>query len=188
MRPLYCWDRGFERRSRWPSGLRRTSLADYLQGLRDWIPPGAWLFVLCVVSRDKMAKRRTIKTKKQVRMKYKVQENTKKKKSHWTQGVYLLCLLVLWVLKTLRRKDYTYRGVPLGMCIYCVLSSEIINHLRPQLGRLKWSLKKYPLFLRCLSEKWQQTAPQGLSGTSWSLIYLWKPSLDVKESRFPFRF
>jgi hypothetical protein len=31
---------------------------------------GAWMFVFCVVSKDKMAKCRTMKRKKQVRMKY----------------------------------------------------------------------------------------------------------------------
>jgi hypothetical protein len=39
----------------------------------------AWTFVLCVLSKDKNAKCRIIKTKKQVRMKYREQENTKKK-------------------------------------------------------------------------------------------------------------
>ena len=35
--------------SRWPSGLRRGSAADGLLGLWVCIPPGAWMFVLCVV-------------------------------------------------------------------------------------------------------------------------------------------
>jgi hypothetical protein len=39
---------------------------------------GAWMFVLCVLNQDKSQKYRTIKTKKQVRMKYREQENTKK--------------------------------------------------------------------------------------------------------------
>ena len=38
------------------------------------------MFVFSVVSTDKKEKCRTVKTKKQVRMKYRVQENTKKKK------------------------------------------------------------------------------------------------------------
>ena len=38
---------------RWPSGLRLGSAADRLLGLRVRIPPGAWMFVLCVVSKDK---------------------------------------------------------------------------------------------------------------------------------------
>ena len=37
------------------------------------------MFVLCVVSKDKKAKCRIMKTKKQVQMKYRVQENTTKK-------------------------------------------------------------------------------------------------------------
>ena len=37
------------------------------------------MFVLCVLNRDKSQKYRTIKTKNQVRMKYREQENTKKK-------------------------------------------------------------------------------------------------------------
>jgi hypothetical protein len=41
------------------------------------IPPEAWMVVLCV-ERTKKAKWRTITTKKQVRMKYRVQENKKK--------------------------------------------------------------------------------------------------------------
>jgi hypothetical protein len=32
----------------WSSGLRRGSTADRLLGLRVRIPPGAWMFVLCV--------------------------------------------------------------------------------------------------------------------------------------------
>jgi hypothetical protein len=38
-------------RSQWPSGLRRGSAAGRLLGLRARIPPGAWVFVLCVVSK-----------------------------------------------------------------------------------------------------------------------------------------
>ena len=37
----------------WPSGLRRGSAVDRLLELRVRIPPGAWMFVLCVVSKDK---------------------------------------------------------------------------------------------------------------------------------------
>jgi hypothetical protein len=36
-----------------PSGLRRESATDRLQGFRFRISPGAWMFVLCVVSNDK---------------------------------------------------------------------------------------------------------------------------------------
>ena len=69
-------------RSQWLSGVRRGSAADRLLGLRLRILPESWMLVLCVVREDKKAKCRTIKTKKQVRMKYRVQENTKEK-SHW---------------------------------------------------------------------------------------------------------
>ena len=55
--------------------------ADRLLGLRVRIPHGACTFVLCVVSKDKKAKCRTIKTKTQVRIKYK-RENNKKNPSH----------------------------------------------------------------------------------------------------------
>jgi hypothetical protein len=48
--------------------------------LRVRISPGAWMFVLCVVNNDKKARSRTVKTKTQVRMKYRVQENTRKDK------------------------------------------------------------------------------------------------------------
>ena len=55
-----------------PRGLRRGSVTSHLVGLRVRIPSGAWMFVLCVVSQDKKkAKARIIKTKKQVRIKYK---------------------------------------------------------------------------------------------------------------------
>ena len=36
-------------RFQWPSGLRRGSAAACLLGLRVRIPPGAWMFVCCVV-------------------------------------------------------------------------------------------------------------------------------------------
>ena len=49
--------------------------------LRVRIPPGALMSVLCVVSKDKKAKCRTIKTKKQVRMKY--EQNKKEYKKSW---------------------------------------------------------------------------------------------------------
>ena len=58
-------------RSQWPCGLKRGSAADRLLGLRIRNPLGAWMFVLCVVSKDKMTKCERVKTKKQVRMKYK---------------------------------------------------------------------------------------------------------------------
>jgi hypothetical protein len=48
-----------------PSSLRRGAKAHRLLGLRVRIPPGAWMFVLCVVSEDKKIKCTTIKTKKQ---------------------------------------------------------------------------------------------------------------------------
>ena len=65
-------------RSQWPSGLRRGSAADRLLGLRVRIVPGGMdVCVVCCKYRRK-AKCRTIKTKKQVRMKYRVQKNTKK--------------------------------------------------------------------------------------------------------------
>ena len=35
--------------SQWPNRLRRGSAADRLLGLRFQIPPGAWMFVLCVL-------------------------------------------------------------------------------------------------------------------------------------------
>ena len=52
-------------------GLGRRSLDSHLLGLRVRIPPGAWMFVLCVLySKDKKAKVRTAHTKKQIRIKY----------------------------------------------------------------------------------------------------------------------
>jgi hypothetical protein len=53
-------------RSQWPRGLRCRSAAARLLRLRVRIPPGAWMFVLCVLSEDNKAKCRTVNTKKQV--------------------------------------------------------------------------------------------------------------------------
>ena len=53
-------------------------VAEQLMGLRIRILPGALIFVLCVVSKDKKAKCRTIKTKNEIRMKYTIQENKTK--------------------------------------------------------------------------------------------------------------
>jgi hypothetical protein len=66
------------RRFQWPSGLGLGSAADLLLGFRVRIPPGAWMFVSCVVSKDKKPKCRTTKTKRQLRMKYRVKENINK--------------------------------------------------------------------------------------------------------------
>ena len=66
-------------RSQWPSGLRRGSGGDRLLGWRVRIPPAAWMFVLCVVIKDKKAKCRTISIQKQVWMKYKQSTSEYKK-------------------------------------------------------------------------------------------------------------
>jgi hypothetical protein len=61
-------------RSRWPSGLRRTSVADRLLGLRVRFQPGARMFVLCQLhSKDKKYKRHSQdnQDKEVVQMKYK---------------------------------------------------------------------------------------------------------------------
>jgi hypothetical protein len=55
-------------------------------GDRIPFPPAAWIFLLCAVSRDKKAKCRRIKTKRQVRMKYKQSTREYKKKSRWGPG------------------------------------------------------------------------------------------------------
>jgi hypothetical protein len=65
------------RRSQWSCGLRRGFAAIRLLGLRVRIPPRAWMFVLGVVSKDK---RQNSGPWRQVRMKHRVEENTKKKK------------------------------------------------------------------------------------------------------------
>jgi hypothetical protein len=39
-------------RSQWPRGLRRRSTAARLLGLWVRIPPGAWMFVLCLLYKD----------------------------------------------------------------------------------------------------------------------------------------
>jgi hypothetical protein len=66
--------------SQWSEGLSRGCAADRLLGLGVRIPPGACMFVLCVVSTDW----RTVKTKTQVRMEYRVQKNTK----NWVIGIF----------------------------------------------------------------------------------------------------
>ena len=64
--------------------LDGTRIESRLLGLRVRIPLEAWIFVLCVVREDKQAKCRTIKTKKQVRMKYKQNTGEYKKKFPWS--------------------------------------------------------------------------------------------------------
>ena len=64
-------------RSQWPSGLRRTSVADRLLGLRVRFQPGAWMFVLCQLhSKDKTYKRHSQdnQDKEVVHMKYREQQ------------------------------------------------------------------------------------------------------------------
>jgi hypothetical protein len=39
----------FRGRSQWPRGLRRRSAAERLLGSWVRIPPGAWMFVSCIV-------------------------------------------------------------------------------------------------------------------------------------------
>ena len=58
--------------------VAERSAVAHLLGLQVRVPPGTWMFVLCVVGKNKKTKCRTIKTKTQIRMKYRVQENTKK--------------------------------------------------------------------------------------------------------------
>ena len=65
-------------RTQRPRGLRRRAVAGRPLGLRVRIPTRTWMFVLCVVSKETKVKSRTLKKKKQVRMKYRVQENIKK--------------------------------------------------------------------------------------------------------------
>ena len=62
-----------------------------LLGWRARIPPRAWMFVLCVLySKDKRQEARTVRTKKQVRIKHKVREISKK--SQW-RGIMHVCFL-----------------------------------------------------------------------------------------------
>jgi hypothetical protein len=68
---------GIECRFQLPSGLRGGPVADRLQGFLVRILPWALMFVSCVVSKRQRAKCRTMKTNKQLRMKYRVQGNTK---------------------------------------------------------------------------------------------------------------
>jgi hypothetical protein len=51
-----------------PSGLKRGSAAERLLGWRVRIPPGEWMFVLCMLyNKDKRQKCMTIKTKEKVK-------------------------------------------------------------------------------------------------------------------------
>ena len=63
-----------ECRSHWPSGLRRVSTVDRLLGLRVRFPPGAWMFVLCVLySKDKRQSQDN--QDKEVRISYRQKKN-----------------------------------------------------------------------------------------------------------------
>ena len=82
-----------EGRSHWPSGLRRVYTADRLLGLRIRIPPGAWMFVLCVLySKDKKDKRHS-----QDNQDKEVMQSERKKKSRrghgWLSGVSVVCVV-----------------------------------------------------------------------------------------------
>jgi hypothetical protein len=48
-----------------------------LAGVANSNPAGAWMFLLCIVSKNKKANYRTVKTKKQLRMKEKGSEENK---------------------------------------------------------------------------------------------------------------
>jgi hypothetical protein len=86
----------FLSRSQWPSGLRRRSTADRLLRLRVWIPPGTWMFVLCVLYNKDKRQSQDIQDK-EVRKKYKAR--TKKNPS----GVMDVCRL--WVLCVCQVED-----------------------------------------------------------------------------------
>ena len=84
-------------------------------GLRARIPQGARMFVLGVVSKDKEAKYRTIKTKEQRRMKYRVQENMNKKDSQWNPWKYLSCLIILSAFNSSQVHSTSNRNVYRGI-------------------------------------------------------------------------
>ena len=73
--------------------LRRWPAVACVLGLRVRIPPRTRVFVSCVVSKRQKTKCRTIKTKKQARMKYRVQENTKRNPTR-NMDVCVVCCTV----------------------------------------------------------------------------------------------
>jgi hypothetical protein len=105
--------------SQWPSGLRRGSAADRLVGLRNRIPPGTWMFVLCVVSKDKKAKcRQSRQRHKYGWSKNRVQENTMK----IPPGSLMSLLIVVdYQVEVSVRADHSSRGVLSRVLSWCVI-------------------------------------------------------------------
>jgi hypothetical protein len=146
-------------RSRWRSGLKRGSAAAPLLELRVRIPPGAWMFVLCVESKDKMAKCRTVRTKKQARMKYKESTREYKRKyrrKHWFQSLVSVVCCQVEVSATGRslvQRSATNCSVPL-----CDLEAPRISQSWPTLGssfkinKIKNSTQIFDSFLALYSQ------------------------------------
>ena len=129
-------------------------MAARLVGLWVRIPPRAWMFVLCVVSKDKNAKCRIVKTKTQVQIKYRVQENTK---NPGGVRIRLQFRPNLWLSQPLFHMScyftfYLYNFVSFCFPFYCIficsgrsvrLTTDL--HLVPRL-RLSGAVPLLPLY------------------------------------------
>ena len=79
--------KGRIRRSQWPKDLRRGSAADRLLGMRVRIPPGAWMFVLCVLYiKDKRQSQGNQDTR--VQIKYREEKNLVKNLARSLRSIY----------------------------------------------------------------------------------------------------
>ena len=122
----YVWTKGqrhlsevfFDPASRDGLGLMRRFSAAWLLGSRVRIPPGAWIFVLCVLfSKGRMQKPGPSRHRK------KYEERTwEEKKTRW--GRECVCVLCRWVLP--------------GICVsVCRLETWRMRQLNPELGCLR---------------------------------------------------
>jgi hypothetical protein len=79
--------------SHWPSSLRRGSAADRWMGLRDRIPPAAWMFVSFVSYIKDKSKSQNKQDKKKVRIKCKERTTTTANPfSVWTFVSFVCCV------------------------------------------------------------------------------------------------
>ena len=119
LKPQDFWDRGFECRSQWSSGLRRESAADCLLWLRVCIPPGG--MDVSVVCCREISDRRTEDIK--VHNGVKRQNERKKRKNEqkivplrvWTSVPCLFCVSCRW--RHLRRADHSFREILPFVCV-----------------------------------------------------------------------
>jgi hypothetical protein len=97
--------------------LRRRFVVSRTLGLRVRIPPGAWMFVSCVVSKDK---RQNAGRRRQWH-KYGWSTEYKRKKITPGHGCMFLVHVVCWCRnRRLRRADHSFRGGLPSVCVSTV--------------------------------------------------------------------